>query len=54
MILVKKKGTENYYALKILRKDEIIKGDQVQHAITEKNVLQQIEHPFIFNTFSNI
>ncbi|KAK2963228.1 putative RAC family serine/threonine-protein kinase like protein [Blattamonas nauphoetae] len=49
VILVRKKNTDNYYALKILRKSDIIEGDQVQHILTEKNVLQQINHPFIIN-----
>ncbi|KAH7825253.1 putative serine/threonine kinase [Monocercomonoides exilis] len=49
VLLVKKKIGGEFFALKILRKDEIIRGDQVEHTITEKNVLQQIEHPFIVN-----
>jgi serine/threonine protein kinase len=49
VLLVKKNDTGVFYALKILKKALIIQTDQVQHTITEKNVLQQINHPFIVN-----
>ncbi|KAH7819187.1 putative serine/threonine kinase [Monocercomonoides exilis] len=49
VLLVKKRETEEYFALKILRKDEIVKENQVQHTLTEKRVLQTLDHPFIVN-----
>ena len=35
------------FALKVLRKDNIIKRNQVEHTKTERNVLGYVKHPFI-------
>lgn len=35
------------YALKILRKTEIVRLQQVRHVMLEKRVLQSIDHPFL-------
>jgi RAC serine/threonine-protein kinase len=35
------------YALKVLRKDNIIKRNQVEHTRTERSVLGYVKHPFI-------
>lgn len=37
------------YALKMLKKTEIVKLNQVDHIKSEKNILQGIRHPFIVN-----
>jgi len=42
-------GTPIYYALKILKKSEVIYLKQVEHVKTEKKLLEQIMHPFIVN-----
>jgi len=44
---VKKKGTEDIYAMKVMRKEAIIQKNQVTHTKDEKAILQQISHPFI-------
>jgi len=36
-----------YYALKMLKKSEIIRLKQVEHIKSEKSILSQINHPFI-------
>merc|ERR1711998_106101 len=38
-----------YYALKILKKSEVIYLKQVEHVKTEKKILDEISHPFIVN-----
>jgi len=38
-----------YYALKILKKSEVIYLKQVEHVKTEKKLLETITHPFIVN-----
>lgn len=38
-----------YFALKVLRKSEIVKLKQVQHIESERAILSRIEHPFIVN-----
>lgn len=35
------------YALKMLRKEHIVKRNQVEHTQTERNVLECVNHPFI-------
>ena len=47
VIQVKKKDDGKIYAMKSLRKEQIIKRKQVDHTRAEKNILQKIQHPFI-------
>ena len=39
VLLVQKKTTNEYYALKILKKDEIIKRNQFEHTMAERRIL---------------
>ena len=41
------KATRKYYALKILAMVDVIKLKQVEHVRNEKNILSQVQHPFI-------
>lgn len=45
--LVREIKTGEMYALKVLRKDNIIKRNQVEHTRTERSVLGYVKHPFI-------
>ena len=47
VFLVQKRGTNNAYAMKSLRKDVIIEYDQVESTKLEKNILMQADHPFL-------
>ena len=47
VFLVKEIRTSEIYALKVLRKDNIIKRNQVEHTNTERSVLGYVRHPFI-------
>jgi protein kinase A len=47
--LCKHKGSNEYFAIKCLKKREIIKMKQVQHIIAEKSLLNELAHPFIVN-----
>jgi serine/threonine protein kinase len=42
-------GKKAYFALKILRKSEIIRLKQVNHIKAEKSILSRVSHPFIVN-----
>jgi serine/threonine protein kinase len=44
---VRELKTSTIFALKVLRKDNIIKRNQVEHTKTERNVLGYVRHPFI-------
>ncbi|RNF16472.1 protein kinase A catalytic subunit isoform 1, partial [Trypanosoma conorhini] len=47
--IAKLKGTNDYYAVKCLKKREILKMKQVQHLSQEKQILMELSHPFIVN-----
>lgn len=45
--LAKEKKAKKYYAIKVLKKAEIVKLKQVEHINSEREVLSQINFPFI-------
>lgn len=49
VMLVKKAGGGEHtiFAMKMLRKDHIVKRNQVEHTRSERNVLEATNHPFI-------
>lgn len=47
VFLVREKTGGEIFAMKVLRKDNIIKRNQVEHTKTERNVLGYVRHPFI-------
>jgi serine/threonine protein kinase len=49
--LCKHNSDKGHYALKILKKSEVIYLKQVDHVKTEKKILEELNHPFIVNLF---
>jgi protein-serine/threonine kinase len=47
VMLVKNSGGNAVYAMKMLRKEHIVKRNQVEHTKAERNVLEAVNHPFI-------
>merc|ERR1719412_1769372 len=47
VILCREKSSSHLYAIKILKKEVIIKKDEVEHTMTENRVLQSTRHPFL-------
>jgi hypothetical protein len=47
VMLVRKKGTTDVYAMKVLKKEAVIRRNQVAHTKTETQILKQIRHPFL-------
>lgn len=47
VLLVRKRDTGLIFAMKVLRKENIIKRNQVEHTRTERHVLGYVRHPFI-------
>jgi len=45
------KPTGKYYALKALKKSAIIRLKQVDHIVSEKNILLMLKHPMIVNMY---
>ena len=46
-MLCKSKKSGDYYAMKRLKKADIIKLRQVDHVISENTILADIDHPFL-------
>ena len=49
VMLVEKIDSKEIFALKSLRKVEIIEKDQIEHTKTEKAILEHINFPFLLN-----
>ena len=47
VMLARQKGTSNIYAVKILKKETLLKKDELQHTLTENSVLAKCTHPFL-------
>ncbi|XP_058447625.1 cAMP-dependent protein kinase catalytic subunit alpha-like [Malaya genurostris] len=47
--LIRKKNTDQYFALKILSKEKIVRLKQLTHTLNEKRILQSVEFPFLVN-----
>eukprot|EP00455_Lapot_gusevi_P020628 TRINITY_DN21838_c0_g2_i1.p1 TRINITY_DN21838_c0_g2~~TRINITY_DN21838_c0_g2_i1.p1 ORF type:complete len:418 (+),score=72.88 TRINITY_DN21838_c0_g2_i1:49-1302(+) len=47
VLQVRKIDTGEIFAMKVLKKENIIKRNQVEHTKTERNVLEYVRHPFI-------
>ncbi len=47
VLLVQKKDTGKRYALKILKKEEIIRRNQYEHTMAERRILESVNDPFI-------
>ncbi|KAF4402266.1 hypothetical protein G4B88_003187 [Cannabis sativa] len=44
---VRKKGTLDIYAMKVMRKDKIMEKNHAEYMKAERDILTQIDHPFI-------
>jgi serine/threonine protein kinase len=53
VMLCKNKKSGEYFAMKRLKKADIIKLRQVDHVISENTILADIDHPFLVSYQSN-
>ncbi|KAJ7961064.1 Serine/threonine-protein kinase [Quillaja saponaria] len=44
---VRRKGTSEIYAMKVMRKDKIVEKNHAEYMKAERDILTKIEHPFI-------
>ena len=51
VMLCKNKKSGEYFAMKRLKKADIIKLRQVDHVISENTILADIDHPFLVSYF---
>lgn len=49
--LVKKKNTGELFAMKTIKKSQISKKRKLNNVLTERNILIQVDHPFIVNFY---
>ncbi|KAI8353335.1 camp-dependent protein kinase 7 [Blakeslea trispora] len=47
--LIQSKVNARYYAMKVLKKTEVIRLKQVEHTNNEKHILESVAHPFLVN-----
>lgn len=47
--LVQSRVNVRYYAIKVLKKTEVVRLKQVEHTNNEKHILEAVGHPFIVN-----
>nr|CAG8530204.1 11470_t:CDS:2 [Entrophospora candida] len=47
--LVQSKYNNKFYAMKALKKSEVVRLKQVEHTNNEKHILEQVKHPFLIN-----
>ena len=47
VMLVRKRNTDDIFAMKVLKKEAVIRRNQVEHTKTETTILKQIRHPFL-------
>lgn len=50
--LVQHKQSGNFFALKVLRKAQIVKTSQVEHIKNERFILLHVDHPFIVKIYA--
>lgn len=44
---VRKRGTSEIYAMKVVRKDKIVEKNHVEYMKAERDILTKVDHPFI-------
>ena len=47
VLLVKKNDEDKVYAMKVLKKKQMIKRNQVEHIKAERKIMELVDHPFI-------
>ncbi|KAI5310589.1 camp-dependent protein kinase catalytic subunit, partial [Ascosphaera atra] len=45
--LVQSRHNQRYYAIKVLKKEQVVKMKQVEHTNDERRMLQRVKHPFL-------
>ena len=46
-LVVQSKHNQRFYAIKVLKKAQVVKMKQVEHTNDERRMLQKVKHPFL-------
>ena len=46
VIQVRHKEQDKIYAMKVLKKDHVVRRKQVEHTRTERRILEEVDHPY--------
>lgn len=52
VLLIRNKETRSLYAMKVFKKNDVIKADQVEGTKSERKILESVRHPFIVGLYS--
>jgi len=48
---VRSRKNDQYYAVKVLAKDKVVRMKQIEHTNNEADLLQSVESPFVINLY---
>lgn len=51
VVLVRRVGTNNYYAMKVVNKQGLLEHNRYQDVFVERNVLSRINHPYLLKLY---
>lgn len=46
---MKKRSTQELFAMKVLRKKQLMLKNQIRYAVSESSILKKMEHPFVLS-----
>lgn len=49
--LARKKRTGDIYAIKMLKKDDMIRKNMVQHVMAERDIMASVQNPFVVKLY---
>lgn len=44
---MRKRDDDKIYAMKVLKKERVLQRKQYEHTVSERRILERIDHPFI-------
>ena len=51
VLLARKKSTHDYYAIKVMRKKDLVRKNQMLHVLTERKLMAQLNSPYIIKLY---
>ena len=51
VILVRKKDTGRLYAMKIMKKEKLLREQKIKPILNERKIMQKLNHPFVVRLY---